>query len=127
MPGSFPPISPGAVEKLEQVLAPFTRRDIPPNPELDAWVAERFAGKSFPEGDHGRPQSVQPGDDALRGRVPAPGGALPHGPGRDPATAPGQRGAALTGGFPPGGPGGPLYDHPPRLSRGHPGPDHRQG
>ena len=30
---------------LEQVLAPFTRRDIPPNPDLDAWVAARFAGK----------------------------------------------------------------------------------
>jgi len=27
------------------VLAPFTRRDIPPKPEMDAWVAEHFAGK----------------------------------------------------------------------------------
>ena len=37
--------SPKAVAELEQVLAPFTRRDIPPNPGLDAWVAEHFAGK----------------------------------------------------------------------------------
>ena len=43
--GSLPADKPGAVEHLEQVLAPFTRRDIPPNPELDAWVAEHFAGK----------------------------------------------------------------------------------
>jgi enoyl-CoA hydratase len=27
------------------VLAPFTRQDIAPNPDLDAWVAVRFAGK----------------------------------------------------------------------------------
>ena len=125
--GELPADKPAAVEKLAQVLAPFTRQDIAPNPELDAWVAERFAGKSFPRGDHGRPQSVQPGADALRGRAPAAGGALAHGPGLDPAAAAGQRGAALTGNFPPGGPGGPLYDHPPRLPRGHPGPDHRQG
>ena len=44
--GELPADKPGAVEKLAQVLAPFTRQDIPPNPELDAWVAERFAGKA---------------------------------------------------------------------------------
>jgi enoyl-CoA hydratase len=44
--GELPVDKPGAVEKLEQVLAPFARQDIPPNPELDAWVAERFAGKA---------------------------------------------------------------------------------
>ena len=36
---------PGALKKLEQVLAPFSRRDIAPNPDLDAWVAQHFAGK----------------------------------------------------------------------------------
>jgi enoyl-CoA hydratase/carnithine racemase len=41
----LPADKPGAVKKLELALAPFTRRDIPPNPELDAWVAEHFAGK----------------------------------------------------------------------------------
>ena len=44
--GELPVDKQAAVEKLEQVLAPFTRRDIPPNPELDAWVAEHFAGKT---------------------------------------------------------------------------------
>jgi enoyl-CoA hydratase/carnithine racemase len=44
--GELPFDKPGAVLQLEQVLAPFTRRDIPPNPELDAWVAEHFAGKT---------------------------------------------------------------------------------
>jgi enoyl-CoA hydratase len=42
--GELPADKPGAVEKLAQVLAPFTRWDIPPNPELDAWVADHFAG-----------------------------------------------------------------------------------
>jgi enoyl-CoA hydratase/carnithine racemase len=42
----LPADKPGAVAQLEQALAPFTRRDIPPNPDLDAWVAERFAGKT---------------------------------------------------------------------------------
>ncbi|MGO8762960.1 MAG: enoyl-CoA hydratase/isomerase family protein [Desulfobaccales bacterium] len=44
--GELPVDKQAAVEKLEQVLARFTRRDIPPNPELDAWVAEHFAGKA---------------------------------------------------------------------------------
>jgi enoyl-CoA hydratase/carnithine racemase len=44
--GGLPADKPGALEILEQVLAPFTCRDIPLNPELDAWVAERFAGKN---------------------------------------------------------------------------------
>ena len=43
--GELPADKPGAVAHLEQVLAPFARQDIAPNPELDAWVAERFAGK----------------------------------------------------------------------------------
>jgi enoyl-CoA hydratase len=43
--GSLPVEKPAAVERLEQVLARFSRRDIPAKPELDAWVAERFAGK----------------------------------------------------------------------------------
>jgi enoyl-CoA hydratase len=36
---------PKAVEELELVLAPFIRRDIRPNPGLDAWVREHFAGR----------------------------------------------------------------------------------
>jgi enoyl-CoA hydratase len=43
--GELPADKPGAVGKLKLLLAPFTRQDIPLNPELDAWVAERFAGK----------------------------------------------------------------------------------
>jgi enoyl-CoA hydratase len=43
--GELPAAKPAAVDQLKLVLAPFTRREIPPNPELDAWVAERFAGK----------------------------------------------------------------------------------
>ena len=43
--GELPADKPGAVAHLEQVLAPFARRDIAPNPELDAWVAARFAAK----------------------------------------------------------------------------------
>jgi enoyl-CoA hydratase len=44
--GGLPAAKPGAMEKLKQVLALFICRDIPPNPELDNWVAERFAGKT---------------------------------------------------------------------------------
>jgi enoyl-CoA hydratase len=48
--GELPAGKPAAMEKLFQVLAPFTRRDIAPNPDLDAWVAAHFAGKrSLPE------------------------------------------------------------------------------
>ena len=43
--GELPGDKPGAVAHLEQVLAPFTCQDIAPNPDLDAWVAARFAGK----------------------------------------------------------------------------------
>lgn len=43
--GELPAAKPAAVARLEQVLAPFARRDITPNPDLDAWVSERFAGK----------------------------------------------------------------------------------
>jgi len=35
-----------AVGELESVLARFTRQTIPLKPELDAWVAEHFAGQS---------------------------------------------------------------------------------
>ena len=43
--GELPGDKPGALAHLEQVLAPFARRDIAPNPDLDAWVAARFAGR----------------------------------------------------------------------------------
>jgi enoyl-CoA hydratase len=43
--GELPTDKQAAMEKLGQVLAPFTRQDIAPNPDLDAWVAVRFAGK----------------------------------------------------------------------------------
>jgi enoyl-CoA hydratase len=43
--GGLPADKPGAVTHLEQVLAPFARRDIAPNPDLDAWVAAHFAGQ----------------------------------------------------------------------------------
>jgi enoyl-CoA hydratase/carnithine racemase len=33
------------VEAMQQVLAPFSLHDIPPNPEMDVWVKEHFAGK----------------------------------------------------------------------------------
>jgi len=36
---------PGAAAVLHQVLAPFALQDITPNPEMDAWVREHFAGK----------------------------------------------------------------------------------
>jgi enoyl-CoA hydratase len=44
--GELPWDKPGAVAHLERVLAPFTCQDIPPNPDLDAWVAAHFAGKT---------------------------------------------------------------------------------
>jgi enoyl-CoA hydratase/carnithine racemase len=48
--GELPADKQAAVAHLEQVLAPFARRDIAPNPDLDAWVAARFAGqRSLPE------------------------------------------------------------------------------
>jgi enoyl-CoA hydratase len=43
--GELPGDKPGALKRLEQALARFSRRDIPANPDLDAWVAERFSGK----------------------------------------------------------------------------------
>jgi enoyl-CoA hydratase len=43
--GELPAAKPEAVARLEQVLAPLAHRDIAPNPDLDAWVASRFAGK----------------------------------------------------------------------------------
>jgi enoyl-CoA hydratase len=44
--GELPAAKPEALAKLELALAPFTRRDIPPNPDLDAWVAACFAGQT---------------------------------------------------------------------------------
>ena len=124
--GSLPADKPGAVVHLERVLAPFSRRDISPNPDTGRLGGGPLRRQEVASGTHGHSQSVQPGVDVLSGGAAPAGGALPHGPGRDLAAAPGQRGAALTGGFPPGGPGGALYHHSPRLFRGHPGPDHRQ-
>jgi enoyl-CoA hydratase/carnithine racemase len=43
--GELPADKSGAVEKLREILGCFTRREMPPNQELDAWVAEHFAGK----------------------------------------------------------------------------------
>jgi enoyl-CoA hydratase len=43
--GELPADKPGALDKLQQVLAPFAHREIPPQPELDAWVVAHFAGK----------------------------------------------------------------------------------
>lgn len=43
--GALPANKPGAVAHLQRVLAPFARRDMVPDPDLDAWVAARFAGK----------------------------------------------------------------------------------
>jgi enoyl-CoA hydratase len=44
--GVLPAAKPAALAHLERVLAPFAHRDIAPNPDLDAWVVARFAGKS---------------------------------------------------------------------------------
>jgi enoyl-CoA hydratase len=35
-----------AAEALKQVLAPFALQDIPPKPEMDAWVREHLGGKN---------------------------------------------------------------------------------
>jgi enoyl-CoA hydratase len=43
--GALPADKQEALGELEGVLTPLARRDIPPKPELDAWVAEHFAGK----------------------------------------------------------------------------------
>ncbi|MGB8991952.1 MAG: enoyl-CoA hydratase/isomerase family protein [Desulfobaccales bacterium] len=44
--GKLPADRQAAAEQLNLVLAPLACRDIPPIPELDAWVAEHFAGKT---------------------------------------------------------------------------------
>jgi enoyl-CoA hydratase len=41
----LPGTRPQAAEILHQVLAPFAWQDIPPEPEMDAWVREHFAAK----------------------------------------------------------------------------------
>ena len=43
--GELPGDKPAAVAQLERRLTPFSQGDIPPDPELDAWVAVHFAGK----------------------------------------------------------------------------------
>jgi enoyl-CoA hydratase/carnithine racemase len=43
--GALPATKQAAVAQLERALAPLSHGDIPPNPELDAWVAEHFVGK----------------------------------------------------------------------------------
>ena len=40
--GALPPAKPDALAQLERVLAPFARRDLVPNPDLDAWVGARL-------------------------------------------------------------------------------------
>jgi enoyl-CoA hydratase len=42
----LPVARPQATEALQKILAPFARPEIPPQPEMDAWVTEHFAGKS---------------------------------------------------------------------------------
>jgi enoyl-CoA hydratase len=42
----LPTDKPAALADLERVLRPFACREIPPQPELDAWVAEHFGGKN---------------------------------------------------------------------------------
>jgi enoyl-CoA hydratase len=42
----LPADRPGGAAVLHQVLAPFALQDITPNPEMDLWVKEHFAGKS---------------------------------------------------------------------------------
>ncbi len=44
--GKLPADRQAAADQLNLVLAPLANQDIPPNPELDAWVAEHFAGKT---------------------------------------------------------------------------------
>jgi enoyl-CoA hydratase len=43
--GDLPADKRDAVVELQRVLARFALQDIPANPELDAWVADHFAGK----------------------------------------------------------------------------------
>ncbi len=45
-PLSLPAGREAAAAALHEVLRPFGSQDIPPNPELDAWVAARFAGQA---------------------------------------------------------------------------------
>jgi enoyl-CoA hydratase len=44
--GELPADKPAALADLERVLTPFACREIPPQLELDAWVAEHFGGKN---------------------------------------------------------------------------------
>jgi enoyl-CoA hydratase len=44
--GELPADKPEAVGELERVLGHFVLQDIPAKPELDAWVAAHFAGKT---------------------------------------------------------------------------------
>jgi enoyl-CoA hydratase len=42
---NLPTQRPNVVPALQEILAPFAEKAIDPNPELDAWVQEHFAGK----------------------------------------------------------------------------------
>jgi enoyl-CoA hydratase len=42
---NLPTQRPQAAEALQDIIAPFVEKEIAPNPELDAWVQELFAGK----------------------------------------------------------------------------------
>ena len=44
--GKLPADRQTAAAQLHLALAPFALKDIPPNPEMDAWVAGHFAGKA---------------------------------------------------------------------------------
>ena len=61
--GELPTAKPEAVAAVGRWLAPFTVRELPANPALDAWVAHAFAGK----------QSLAAIQAALKGRGPEAG------------------------------------------------------
>jgi enoyl-CoA hydratase len=42
----LPSPRPRAVQALQEIIAPFARSQIAPQPEMDAWVQEHFAGKT---------------------------------------------------------------------------------
>jgi enoyl-CoA hydratase/carnithine racemase len=44
--GGLSPAKDEAAGRIREILAPWAKRKIPPRPELDAWVARHFAGKT---------------------------------------------------------------------------------
>ena len=78
--GELPADKPGAVEQLEQVLAPFTRQDIAAQPGTGRLGGGALCRARGPGGDHGRPQPVQPGAEALRGGAGGGWGSAPPRP-----------------------------------------------